>query len=315
MKTAIVFPGQGSQTVGMGKDLAFSYPEAKEIFERVDEALSENLSGLIWEGDIEKLTETQNAQPALMATSMAILASIKVHGFKIEENVQFVAGHSLGEYSALCASESISLEDTAKLLRVRGNAMQSCVRKGEGVMVAIMGLKVSEVEEIVSEASDIYHCQVANDNDPSQVVISGDYRAVSEAAEIAKKRGAKRAVNLNVSAPFHSSLMLPAAIEMQKALASVEVRRPKVPVVMNTRASAITDEKLIREYLVDQVTASVRWRESILFMIENGVTKFLELGSGKVLTGLLRRIDRNVTGISVSNPVELDNFVGGSSYG
>ena len=291
---AFIFPGQGAQTIGMGRDLAENFPDAKAVFDEVDAALGESLSGLIWEGEQDTLTLTQNAQPALMATSLAAMAALKAEGVGIEA-ASFVAGHSLGEYSALAASGAISISDTARLLRTRGLAMQEAVPVGVGAMAALLGLDFEAVQEIASEAAEGEVCQAANDNDPGQVVVSGHKAAVERAVEIAKARGAKRAVLLPVSAPFHCALMEPAAQAMAEALDGVEVKSPAVPLVANVRASAVSDPGEIKNLLVEQVTGSVRWRESVMFMGAQGVTEMWEIGAGKALSGMVRRIDREIT--------------------
>ncbi|KAE9631619.1 ACP S-malonyltransferase [Parasedimentitalea maritima] len=302
MTIAFVFPGQGAQTIGMGKALADVYPAAKAVFDEVDAALGENLSGLIWEGDIESLTLTQNAQPALMATSLAALRALEAEGITIDK-AAFVAGHSLGEYSALAASGAISVSDTARLLRTRGQAMQSAVPVGVGAMAALLGLDFETVKEVAAEAAtDGEVVQAANDNDPTQVVVSGHKAAVERAAEIAKTRGAKRAVMLPVSAPFHCALMQPAADVMAEALAAVEIKSPTVPLIANVRADVVTDPAEIRALLVEQVTGSVRWRESVRVMAAKGVTEFWEVGAGKALSGMIRKIDRSLTSRQVGTP-------------
>lgn len=294
MTIAFVFPGQGAQTIGMGKALADAYPAAKAIFDEVDAALGESLSQLIWEGDIETLTLTQNAQPALMATSLAAMRALEAEGVSIDK-AAFVAGHSLGEYSALAAAGAISVADTARLLRTRGLAMQSAVPVGEGAMAAILGLDLDAVRAVADEAAQGEVCQAANDNDPTQVVVSGTKAAVERAAEIAKEKGAKRAVMLPVSAPFHCALMQPAADAMAEALAGVDIKSPAVPLIANVRADAVTDPDEIRKLLVEQVTGSVRWRESVQAMAAKGVTEFWEIGAGKALSGMIRKIDRSLT--------------------
>ena len=286
---AFVFPGQGAQTIGMGRALAEAYPAARAVFDEVDEALGENLSALIWDGDIETLTLTRNAQPALMATSVAAMRVLEAEGFAITD-AAFVAGHSLGEYSALCAAGAISLSDTARLLQIRGTAMQEAVPVGQGAMAAILGLDFATVDEIAREAAEDEVCQAANDNDPAQVVISGHKAAVERAAALAKERGAKRALMLPVSAPFHSALMQPAATVMADALAGVDIHEPAVPLVANVRAEAVLQPGAIRQLLVEQVTGAVRWRESVAFMAEQGVTEFWEIGAGKALSGMIKRI-------------------------
>ncbi len=286
---AYVFPGQGAQTIGMGRELAEAYPAARAVFDEVDEALGENLSALVWEGDIETLTLTRNAQPALMATSVAAMRVLEAEGFAVTD-AAFVAGHSLGEYSALCAAGAISLSDTARLLQIRGTAMQEAVPVGQGAMAAILGLDFATVDEIAREAAEDEVCQAANDNDPAQVVISGHKAAVERAAALAKERGAKRALMLPVSAPFHSALMQPAATVMADALAGVDIHEPAVPLVANVRAEAVLQPGAIRQLLVEQVTGAVRWRESVAFMAEQGVTEFWEIGAGKALSGMIKRI-------------------------
>ncbi|MBE1295318.1 MAG: ACP S-malonyltransferase [Rhodobacteraceae bacterium] len=301
MTVAFVFPGQGAQTIGMGKELAEAYPSAKAIFDEVDEALGEALSGLIWEGDIETLTLTRNAQPALMATSMAAMRALEAEGIAIDK-AAFVTGHSLGEYSALAAAGAISVGDTARLLRTRGAAMQDAVPVGEGAMAAILGLDLEAVRAVAIEAAQGEVCQAANDNDPTQVVVSGSKAAVERAAGIAKEKGAKRAVMLPVSAPFHCALMQPAADVMAEALEGVEILSPAVPLIANVRADAVTDPDEIRALLVEQVTGSVRWRESVQAMAAKGVTEFWEIGAGKALSGMIRKIDRALVCRQVGTP-------------
>jgi len=291
MSRAFVFPGQGAQTIGMGKALAEAYPEAKAVFDEVDAALGESLSGLIWEGEQETLTLTQNAQPALMATSLAAMKALEAEGVTIAA-ASCVAGHSLGEYSALAAAGALSIGDTARLLRTRGEAMQAAVPVGKGAMAAILGLDFAAVQEVADAAAQGDVCQAANDNDPTQVVVSGAKAAVERAAEIAKEKGARRAVMLPVSAPFHCALMQPAADVMAEALAGVEIKAPAVPVIANVRAAAVSDPDEIRKLLVEQVTGSVRWRESVQNMAADGVTEFWEIGAGKALSGMIRKIDR-----------------------
>ena len=301
---AFVFPGQGAQTIGMGRALADAYPQARAVFEEVDEALGENLSALIWEGDIETLTLTRNAQPALMATSVAAMRALEAEGFAITD-AAFVAGHSLGEYSALCAAGAISLSDTARLLCIRGTAMQEAVPVGVGAMAAILGLDFATVDEIAREAAGDEVCQAANDNDPAQVVISGHKPAVERAAALAKARGAKRALMLPVSAPFHCALMQPAASVMADALAGVDIHEPAVPLIANVRAEPVTMPGAIRQFLVEQVTGSVRWRESVQFMADQGVTEFWEIGAGKALSGMIKRIAPGVETRAVGTPEEI----------
>lgn len=302
MTIAFVFPGQGAQAIGMGQALAAAYPAAKAVFDEVDDALGENLSGLIWEGDIEALTLTQNAQPALMATSMAAMRALEAEGVLLSQ-AAYVAGHSLGEYSALAAAGAISIADTARLLRTRGQAMQNAVPVGVGAMAALLGLDFATVKEVAAEAAaEGEVVQAANDNDPTQVVVSGHKAAVERAAEIAKGRGAKRAVMLPVSAPFHCALMQPAADVMAEALAAVEIKSPAVPLIANVRADEVTDPALIRQLLVEQVTGSVRWRESVQAMASKGVTEFWEIGAGKALSGMIRKIDRSLSSRQFGTP-------------
>ncbi len=305
MSMAFVFPGQGAQTIGMGRALAEAYPAAADVFREVDDALGEELSALIWDGDQDTLTLTQNAQPALMATSIAALRAMEAEDVGLDR-ARFVAGHSLGEYSALCAAGAITLADTARLLRTRGQAMQNAVPVGVGAMAALLGLDYDAATEVAAEAaSEAEVCQAANDNDPGQVVISGHKDAVERAVDLAKSRGAKRAVILPVSAPFHCALMQPAADVMAEALASVEIRAPKVPVVANVRAEAVSDPDTIRALLVEQVTAPVRWRESIEWMLGQGVTDFMEVGAGKALIGMVRRIDRTAATMAIGTPDDI----------
>ena len=298
MSLAFVFPGQGAQTIGMGADLAQAYPAAKAVFDEVDEALGEKLSALIWEGDAETLTLTENAQPALMATSMAAVRALKAEGVSVTD-AAFVAGHSLGEYSALCAAEALTISDAAKLLRTRGQAMQSAVPVGEGAMAAVLGLDFATVAWIAQKATEGEICQVANENDPMQNVLSGSKAAVERAVGLAKEAGAKRALMLPVSAPFHCALMTPAAAVMANALDEVEIATPNVPVVANVLAAAVTNPALIRSLLVDQVSGRVRWRTSVEWMADQGVTSFWELGAGKALSGMIRRIAKEAETRSV----------------
>jgi [acyl-carrier-protein] S-malonyltransferase len=304
MSRAFVFPGQGAQTIGMGRALAEAYPAARAVFDEVDDALGEKLSALIWDGSIDDLTLTQNAQPALMATSMAALMALEADGMGLD-TASFVAGHSLGEYSALCAAGSISLADTARLLRVRGRAMQEAVPVGVGAMAALLGLDFATATEVAAEAAQGEVCQAANDNDPGQVVVSGHRGAVERALEIAKARGAKRAILLPVSAPFHCALMEPAAAVMGEALASVVIVAPSVPVVVNVRAEAVTEPDRIRALLVAQVTGSVRWRESVLWMEGAGVTEFWEIGAGKALSGMIKRTATGAVTRAVGTPEDV----------
>ena len=290
---AFLFPGQGAQAIGMGKDLAENFLVSKNVFEEVDDALGQDLSGLIWDGDIETLTLTENAQPALMATSIAAIKALEDEGIKFDQ-ASYIAGHSLGEYSALCAAGSLSLTDTAKLLRIRGKAMQDAVPFGLGAMAAILGLDFETVSQITNLSSDDQICQAANDNDPGQVVISGHKNAVDQTIELAKDAGAKRAVLLPVSAPFHCSLMQPAADIMAKALNDIKLEDPNVPLVANVRANVQNNGDIIKDLLIEQVTGSVRWRESIEFMSLKGVTEVFEIGAGKALSGMVRRINKEI---------------------
>ncbi|SEQ11247.1 [Acyl-carrier-protein] S-malonyltransferase [Faunimonas pinastri] len=304
MANAFVFPGQGSQAVGMGKLLAEQVPAARRVFEEVDEALGEKLSALIWEGPEGDLTLTRNAQPALMAVSMAALRALEAEGITVAGQAAYVAGHSLGEYSALAAAGSLGIADTARLLRTRGDAMQKAVPVGEGAMAALLGLEIDVVREIAAEAAGNDVCEAANDNAAGQVVVSGSKAAIERAVEIAKSRGAKRALLLPVSAPFHCALMEPAAEIMANALASVTIRAPVVPLVANVVAGPITDPAEIRQRLVEQVTGSVRWRESVLWMADNNVDQLVEIGAGKVLSGLVKRIAPSVGAVNVGTPEE-----------
>ncbi|MFP5480706.1 MAG: ACP S-malonyltransferase [Alphaproteobacteria bacterium] len=304
MSRAFVFPGQGAQVIGMGRALAEACPAARAVFDEVDDALGEKLSALIWEGDIAELTLTQNAQPALMATSIAALRALEAEGLGME-HVAFVAGHSLGEYSALCAAGSLSLADTARLLRIRGRAMQEAVPVGVGAMAALLGLDFETATAVAQEAAQGEVCQAANDNDPAQVVVSGHKAAVERAVEIAKAKGAKRALMLPVSAPFHCALMQPAARVMAEALAAVTIHKPSVPVVVNVRAEAVMEPDRIADLLVAQVTGSVRWRESVLWMEKAGVTEFWEVGAGKALSGMIKRIAPGAATRAIGTPEDV----------
>ena len=301
---AFVFPGQGAQTIGMGKALAEAYPAAQAVFDEVDEALGEKLSALIWEGEAETLTLTANAQPALMATSLAAIRALEAEGVAMTD-VSFVAGHSLGEYSALAAAGSLSVGDAAKLLRVRGDAMQNAVPVGVGAMAALLGLDFETARAVAAEAAQGEVCQAANDNDPSQVVVSGHKAAVERACELAKEKGAKRALLLPVSAPFHCALMQPAADVMEEALGTVTLNAPSVPLVANVRAEAVHDADTIRSLLVEQVTGSVRWRESVAYMAAQGVTEIWEIGAGKALSGMIKRVDRSVATKAIGTPADV----------
>lgn len=306
MAIAFTFPGQGSQAVGMGRTLADSFPQARAVFEEVDDALGEKLSSIMWDGPEETLTLTANAQPALMAVSLATIRAMEAGGLNIADRVAFVAGHSLGEYSALCAAGVFTLADTARLLRTRGNAMQKAVPVGQGAMAAIIGMEQADVEAVCSECADNGVCQIANDNGGGQLVISGSKSAVERAAALASERGAKRALMLPVSAPFHSALMSPAADVMRQALAEVDAAPPSVPVVSNVTVSPSSDPRELADRLVEQVTGRVRWRETVEWFAGNGIDTVYELGSGKVLTGLARRIDRTMTGIAVGSPADVE---------
>ncbi|OLP55923.1 [acyl-carrier-protein] S-malonyltransferase [Rhizobium rhizosphaerae] len=306
MALAFTFPGQGSQSVGMGRELAEAFPEARAVFEEVDDALGEKLSDIIWNGPEDQLTLTANAQPALMAVSMAIIRVLAAQGFDLSDRVAYVAGHSLGEYSALCAAGTFSLADTARLLRIRGNAMQAAVPVGTGAMAAVIGLEDAALAEICAEASAEGPCQIANDNGGGQIVISGAKPAIEKAAALASERGAKRALLLPVSAPFHSALMAPAADAMRAALAEVERHDPVVPLIANVRAAPVTSADAIVDLLVEQVTGQVRWRESVAWLAANGVTELYEVGAGKVLTGLAKRIDKTLAPKTLSSPAEIE---------
>lgn len=302
---ALTFPGQGSQSVGMGKALADAFPEAKAVFDEVDDALSQKLSALIWDGPEDELTMTANAQPALMAVSLAALRALESRGFNVT-TASHVAGHSLGEYSALAAAHALSIGDTARLLRIRGDAMQAAVPVGQGAMAAIIGLEQAMVEEVCADASSHdSQCQIANDNGGGQLVISGHAEAVEKAMEKASAAGAKRAIKLTVSAPFHSALMQPAADRMAAALAEVDIKPTVVPLVCNVLAEPISHPADIARRLVEQVTGRVRWAELMLYLSEQGVDDVWEIGSGKVLSGLLRRIDRTLTPTAIGTPEDV----------
>jgi [acyl-carrier-protein] S-malonyltransferase len=309
MTVAFTFPGQGSQAVGMGKDLAEQFPEARAVFAEVDEALGEPLSETIFKGPEETLTLTANAQPALMAVSIAAFRVLEARGLDLKTKVGYVAGHSLGEYSALCAAGTFTLSDTARLLRIRGNAMQAAVPVGTGAMAAIIGLEQADVVAVCQEASALGACQIANDNGGGQIVISGEKAAIEKAAELATDKGAKRAILLPVSAPFHSSLMAPAADAMREALAAVKMSDPVVPLIANVRAAPVTNAGEIATLLVEQVTGQVRWRETVQWFAANDVTTLYEIGAGKVLTGLAKRIDKAVTGVTVNSPADIDAVI------
>jgi len=309
MTNAFTFPGQGSQAVGMGKTLADAYPEARAVFAEVDDALGVHLSALMWDGPAEALTLTENAQPALMAVSLAAMRVLEARGVSVKAHAAFVAGHSLGEYSALAAAGSLSIADTARLLQIRGRAMQQAVPVGAGAMAALLGLDFEAAVAVAAEAAQGEVCQAANDNSDGQVVVSGTLAAVERAVTIARDRGAKRAMMLNVSAPFHCALMQPAADAMAEALARVTILTPAVPLVSNVLARPISDPQEIRNRLVEQVTGNVRWRESVKWLADAGVTRLYEIGSGKVLTGLVRRIAEGLSGVAVNAPEDIDKMV------
>lgn len=304
MARAFVCPGQGAQSIGMGKALAEAYVESKQVFEEVDDALGESLSKLIWEGDIDVLTLTENAQPALMATSLAAARALTREGMGVE-TANYVAGHSLGEYSALAIAGALSIADAARLLRARGKAMQAAVPVGVGAMAALLGLDFETASQVAKQAAGEEVCEAANDNDPAQVVVSGHKAAVERAVELAKEHGAKRAVLLPVSAPFHCSLMSPAAAVMKEALSEATIISPSVPVVSNVKAQAVSDPDEIRELLIQQITGSVRWRESVMWMAQNDVSEIWEIGAGKALSGMVRRIDRDVECKNIATPEDI----------
>ena len=309
MKAAFTFPGQGSQAVGMGKALAENFAEAKAVFAEVDDALGQNLSGLMFEGPEADLTLTANAQPALMAVSLATIRVLEAEaGLDLARDAAYVAGHSLGEYSALAAARAFSIADAARLLRIRGNAMQAAVPPGEGAMAALLGLDFEAAAAVAAEAAQGQVCQAANDNGGGQVVVSGAKAAVERACEIAKAKGARRALLLPVSAPFHCDLMQPAALAMADALSKVTVSKPIVPVVANVLASAISDPDAISKALVEQVTGTVRWRECVAYMASHGVQVFYEVGSGKVLTGLVKRLAEGAEGMALGTPDDIAAF-------
>ena len=310
MTRAFIFPGQGSQSVGMGADLYATFPEAREVFEEIDESLGQNLSKLMFEGPEEDLNLTENTQPALMAVSMAVVQVLKKQGgIDFKTAARFVAGHSLGEYAALTAAESFTISDAARLLKLRGQAMQKAVPVGIGSMAAIIGPSFEDVQAIAQEAAGSDICAAANDNSVGQVVVSGHKDAVARAVELATARGAKKAVTLPVSAPFHCALMQPAADAMAEALAATDIKAPIVPVVANVTAAATSDPDEIRGLLVEQVTGTVRWRESVLWMKDQGVDEMIELGAGKVLCGLVRRIDRDISCANTGTPEEIETII------
>ena len=312
MKRALIFPGQGSQSVGMGKALFDAFAEAREVFQEVDEALGQKLSQIIFEGPAEDLKLTENTQPALMAVSMAVVRVLEKQGnFRLPDAAQYVAGHSLGEYAALCAAGTFALADTARLLRLRGQAMQRAVPVGVGTMAALLGVDRDVAEEIAAAAAQGEICAAANDNAPGQVVLSGHVAAVDRALVIAAERGFKRSVKLPVSAPFHCSLMQPAADAMADALAKVAMKAPIVPVIANVTACATSDVEVIRDLLVKQVTGAVRWRESVLFMKAQGIEQLVECGAGNVLAGLTKRIDKELPAVSLQGPEDVEGFLRG----
>ncbi len=312
MAIAFVFPGQGSQDVGMGAELAKAFPAAKRVFEEVDEALGQKLSAVMWDGPKETITLTENAQPALMAVSMAVMRVLEAEkGFKLADKVKFVAGHSLGEYSALAAAGTFSIADAARLLKLRGQAMQKAVPVGVGAMAALLGVGMDVAKLIAADAAQGECCDIANDNDPGQVVLSGHKTAIDRVAEAGKKHGLRRALPLPVSAPFHCALMQPAADAMAEALSQVAMKAPVVPVIANVVAGPISDPAEIRRCLVEQVTGTVRWRECVLAMAGAGVMQFYEIGSGKVLSGLAGRIDKSLKSQPIGTPADIDVAMAG----
>ncbi len=310
MTRAFVFPGQGSQAVGMGRELAEAFPVARQLFQEVDDALSQKLSALMFEGPEADLTLTENAQPALMAMSLAVVRVLESEGkIDLAKTAAFVAGHSLGEYSALAAAGAFTIADTARLLKIRGQAMQKAVPVGVGAMAALLGSELEQAKEIAAAAAESDVCEAANDNGGSQVVLSGHKTAVDRAIKIAAERGIKRAILLPVSAPFHCALMQPAADAMEAALAKIDMKSPRLPLVANVTANRVTDPDEIRALLVRQVTGTVRWRESVLYMKAQGVDSLVELGAGKVLGGLAKRIDKELSGSSVGTPADIEAFL------
>jgi [acyl-carrier-protein] S-malonyltransferase len=306
MAIAFVFPGQGSQAVGMGAELAKAHASARTLFEEVDAALGQKLSQIMFDGPLETLTLTENAQPALMAVSLAVMRVLEEKGFRLADKVSCVAGHSLGEYSALAAAGALSVADAARLLKIRGQAMQAAVPVGQGAMAALLGVGKEAGEKLAAEAAQGEVCQLANDNEPTQAVISGSKSAVDRAAQLAKAHGVRRFIPLNVSAPFHCALMQPAADAMAEALAKVEIKSPAVPLVANVLASPISDPAEIRQRLIQQVTGTVRWRECVARMAADGVTDIYEIGSGKVLAGLAKRIVPTLNAVSVGTPQDVE---------
>jgi len=310
MSTAFIFPGQGSQHIGMGKELAGAFASAREVFEEIDEALDQKLSSLMWTGEMDELTLTRNAQPALMAVSMAVVRVLADEaGITVADRAAFVAGHSLGEYSALAAAGAFTLADTARLLKTRGEAMQKAVGVGEGAMAALLGLDMAKSKAVAQAAAENDVCEIANDNAPGQVVISGHKAAIDRAVEIAREVGARRAILLPVSAPFHCSLMQPAAQAMAQALAETDIKTPSAPLVANVSAAAVTSPEAIRGGLVEQVTGTVRWSESISYLANEGVDTLVELGAGKVLTGLARRINRDLKASAIGTPADIEAWL------
>ncbi len=310
MSNAFTFPGQGSQFVGMGAELAKVYARAGAVFDEVDDALGQNLTQLMWEGPEETLTLTENAQPALMAVSLAVMRVLEqATGLKLQNMARYVAGHSLGEYSALAAAGAFGIGDTARLLRIRGRAMQGAVPVGEGAMAALLGAELEDVRKLTEAASTDEVCEAANDNAPGQVVISGATGAVQRAVEMAPEYGARRAVPLLVSAPFHCALMQPAANAMAEALSEINISAPTVPLIANVTADEVNDPEKIRQFLIEQMTGMVRWRESVGYMLDRGVTRVYEIGAGRVLTGLARSIERTLDAVSIAGPEDIDAAV------
>jgi [acyl-carrier-protein] S-malonyltransferase len=309
MTIAFVFPGQGSQAVGMGAELAKAHPSAQAVFAEVDAALGQKLSDIMFNGPLDTLTLTENAQPALMAVSLAVMRVLEERGLRLADKVKYVAGHSLGEYSALAAAGAISVADAARLLKIRGQAMQAAVPVGQGAMAALLGVGKEAGEKLAAEAAQGEVCQLANDNEPTQAVISGAKTAVDRAAQLAKAHGVRRFIPLNVSAPFHCALMQPAADAMAEALAKVEIKAPAVPVVANVLAAPISDPAEIRQRLIEQVTGTVRWRECVARMAADGVTDIYEIGSGKVLAGLAKRIVPTLNAVSIGTPQDVEAVV------
>ena len=310
MTRAFVFPGQGSQSIGMGKEIAEAFTSAKEVFQEIDDILNQNLSRLIFNGEIEELTLTENAQPALMAVSLATIRALESEANKkISDMAVMVAGHSLGEYSALAAANAITISDAAKLLKLRGLSMQKAVPVGAGAMAAILGLSLEDATAVAAEAADDDICAAANDNANGQVVLSGDSAAIERAIIIAKEKGAKRALMLSVSAPFHCTLMQPAADAMEEALANIDISAPDVPIIANVTAEATNDPNQIRGLLVKQVCNMVRWRESVLYMKSKDISNLVEIGAGKVLSGLTKRIDKEISAVAINNPADIESFL------